>query len=296
MKKRFVTKRRRRYLDPATLLLLRQIGYGALACSLVTLTVLGIWHGTRLPRMMISEVEVRPGLSVPTEMVLEAANTALDGTYAELIPRRFFLFYPEANVLSAVKNLERIREVEVDLVDKNKLSISFSEYLPEALWCATDTKNECVFLDEAGYAFAPAPDLTGGAYLRFYVLGAEPEIKRNPFANDDYYRLLDLVGAFEKNGWFVSGVEIDSVRDVFLTFAGGGEFKATLKETNDKTFGYWKTLVESAVFSHLKPGNFKYIDVRFGPKLFVNEEEDIEVDLMTESATSTTATGTAALN
>ena len=49
-----------------------------------------------------------------------------------------------------------------------------------------------------------------------------------------------------------------------------------------------KTILVSEEFSHLKPGNFQYIDLRFGNKIFVNEEE---VGSVEENETSTSTSG-----
>jgi hypothetical protein len=73
-------------------------------------------------------------------------------------------------------------------------------------------------------------------------------------------------------GWYVRLVEVDAVRDAFFTIAGGGEIKATLNESPARTIENLNTILRSEEFSDLEPGNFQYIDLRFGTKVFVNEE------------------------
>ena len=45
------------------------------------------------------------------------------------------------------------------------------------------------------------------------------------------------------------------------------------------------TLVGSEEFSHLAPGNFQYLDLRFNTRVFVNEE--LPNDTSTPTSTST---------
>jgi hypothetical protein len=52
-------------------------------------------------------------------------------------------------------------------------------------------------------------------------------------------------------------------------------------------------VISSPDFSHLKPGNFQYIDLRYGNKVFVNEEEVVvpeEFDVVSTSTSSATTT------
>jgi hypothetical protein len=65
--------------------------------------------------------------------------------------------------------------------------------------------------------------------------------------------------------------------------AGGGIIKVTTRMTTAETLSNLKTILDSKEFSHLEPGNFKYIDLRYGNKVFVNEEMDEEISTSTLS-------------
>ena len=79
------------------------------------------------------------------------------------------------------------------------------------------------------------------------------------------------MGLFANSKWEVSKVQIDGVGDSYFTVIGGGEFKVSLKQSTKETLDNFKTVTGSEQFAHLKPGNFEYIDLRFGSKVFVNE-------------------------
>ena len=83
-------------------------------------------------------------------------------------------------------------------------------------------------------------------------------------------------------------IEKVGVLDVLYTVAGGGVLKVSQRMTADESFQNLSTLLNAKDFIHLQDGVFQYIDLRFGDKIFLNEEEVI-VDQKDENdiATST---------
>ena len=92
-----------------------------------------------------------------------------------------------------------------------------------------------------------------------------------------------------EHGWFVSHIEFDQVGDVFLGIVSGGELKVIAAEPPESIVENLLTILASDEFSHIKPGNFQYIDLRFGNKVFVNEEP---ADLQEDTAGVSVATST----
>ncbi len=285
MKARQVKKRK--YLNPATVLLIKQIFLGLLVFASVTLVISAVWYITRLETFTISTVSVTGGFTLDKEAIKKASEAELEGAYLKLIPKRFSYFYPEAKVLAAVSQFERIKDVKVERTSRQEVSVTFGEYKPDALWCDIKDAKKCYFLDEVGFAFALAPDLSGGSMLRYYSSEQEPENKSHPFATADYLNAKQLANFLNDHGWFVKTVEINSNRDAFYTLAHGGEVKATLTLTATETMENLLTVVESEEFSHLAPGTFQYLDLRFDTRVFVNEELPELTIASTSAATST---------
>lgn len=282
--------KRKTPINPATILLVKQFLFGLSLFAVIGLAITSVWHLSRLNTFTIGEVLVSGGKTIDSDLVEKTVESVLEGTYLGLIPRRFVYFYPEANVLQAVENLDRIKDVSITMPDNKTLHVAYDEYLPEALWCnVEDEEANCLFLDETGYAFGTAPNLVGGSFVRYYKLDGNPEKGTRPFTEDDYKATRDFTNLLAETGWYVDTIEIDAVRDVFYTLASGGELKATLTEDTNKTFSYLGTIRQSEEFAHLVPGGFQYIDLRFGTKVFVNEEKLIDPLLL---ATSTEAIST----
>lgn len=268
-----------RTLDPATVILLKQVGLGVLLLTLVSVLVTGIWYGTRLPALTITTVSATGGVTIPAATVVAAAESVLTGSYLGLVPRRFVYTYPETAVYEAVRSLERVHSVTVSRVGLNQLSISFKEYVPDALWCdSARTDTECWFIDETGYAFARAPQLQGGSLLRYYTLHMEPARGVTVLSAVDYEATKAFVASLGETGWFTETVLIDAVRDVFYGLTGGGELKASLTESTQRTLDSLLAIRAAEEFTHLAPGNFLYIDLRFGNKVFVKEAEEEPIE------------------
>ena len=283
-------KKRRQPLDPATVLIIKQSLFGLAIFSVVALLITGVWYGTRLPFVTISTITAEGGETIDPNLVIAKADEALSGTYLGLVPKRFSWWWSEVAVNEAVSQVPRIKDVVVKEVSGHELAITYAEYKPAALWCSEHgSTTPCLFLDSSGYAFGSAPNLTGESVVRYQSLSKEPVVGERPFTESDFALTRQFIDALAGAGWFVTKVEIDSVRDVFYTLSPSGEVKANLSQTPELVLAQLSTLRQSAEFAHLLPGKFQYIDVRFSPKLFVNEETLATVDL---SASTTTASST----
>jgi cell division septal protein FtsQ len=263
-------------IDPNTKVLIKQIFVGMIAISTAVLLLTAIWYGTRAQRLTIVEVVVEGGETINHEEVRVLAQTELDGQYAGFIPRRFAWFYSKNDITKAVSQVERIDSVEVSRIDGKTVLVSFDEFLPDSLWCRSLTENECVFLDKTGYAYAQSPALMGGSFLRFVHLSNEPEVARSLVEEGDYQLLNQLADLLSQENWQISHIEIDSARDAFLHVVDGGEFKVTLTQEPTETVDNLMVVLTSPDFEDVKPGTFQYIDLRFGNKVFVNEEALVE--------------------
>jgi hypothetical protein len=257
--------------------MLKQIVVGLLVISTVALILTAIWYGTRVQSLTLSKVEVYGGQTISYTNVSNLALEQLQGEYIGFIPRTFAWLYPQKEILAALSNIDRIHSVEVNRSNGSTLHVTFQEYLPGALWCKTLLAIECVFIDDNGYAYGSSPALAGGSLLRFIHTSQAPEIGKQLTSPEDFGLLNQLTDTLLENGWFVSHVEIDKVRDAFLHVVDGGELKVTLTQEPQVTVNNLNVVLTSEEFKDVQPGNFQYIDLRFGNKVFVNEVPLVEL-------------------
>lgn len=251
----------------------------------VSLIVVGaLWFGTRLEPLTITNVRVFGGETIDREAVRKDVAAELEGEYYRLIPRRFLWTYPKEAIQAKISAWPRVSAVSLDLSESNTLDVHLKEYLPHALWCAGKTAVEvagpCVFLDVSGRAFSEAPPLSGTALLRYYD-GESPTVGATPFPavflGDTGRFATDARSRF---GFEVSVVERVGDEEVSYYLRGGGVLKTTLRRSVKETLDNLNVILVSKQFQHLRPGNFAYIDLRFGDKVFVNERGGLEDEQM----------------
>jgi len=280
-------KRPRRRLNPDTVLLIRQIIIGVMILSFIALLILSVWYGTRVDALTIKEVNVSGGETIPAEAIMDKVDGVLTGTYLGLVPRRFTFFYPHQAIIEVVDEFERIKSFSLRRTSFESLAITYTEYIPDALWC-DDTDTVCVFLDDKGFAFTAAPSLRGGALMRFEKIGMTPTAGIQTFTPEEYQTTHELVERLRERDWYVSRAEIDAASDAYLLLAAGGELKVSLKEEPVRIVDNLVTVLAAPEFSHIEPGNFEYIDLRFGNKVFVKEfETEAEPEVVLEEETVT---------
>ncbi len=251
--------------------------------TLLTLT----WYVTRLPMFTLREVSISGGETIPHEVVRARVLTELTGAYFLIVPKRFSYLYPHDRITEVVGNIPRVHSVEVGRNSETELHVSFSEYVPYALWCAGEADVPCWFMDENGYAFAEAPRLTGGTLVRHTVEGSV-ELNEGLAIDTEKLRALErfVERAETELGLRITALAHKKNGDIELFINGGGAIFISGTKDIEATFENLRTVLAAPEFEHLEPGNFRYIDVRFDNKVFVNEE------LETEAIATTTATST----
>ncbi len=267
--------KKRRRINPDTIVMLKHIAIGAAVMLGVALLVTSIWYGTRVQFLTIQEVQVEGGQTIDTFKIQAYIQEVLEGHYLGLVPRKFAWFYPESEILEIVGAVERVHDVKIEVFKGTKLRVTFDEYLPVALWCESVSANDCLFLDNKGYAFGRAPELSGGTLIRFVTTDRSVQVGEELVLQEIYDSSFKLSDLLSEKGWFVSHVELDQVGDMFLKIVGGGELKVVAKEDPSSVVDNLMVILSSKEFSHLEPGNFKYIDLRFGSKVFVKEKDAV---------------------
>lgn len=248
-----------------------QIFVGIAICIVISLIVAAIYFGTRVQSLQITDVSVVGGYTIPHSEVKRQVETFLRGEHFHLIPRTFAWTYPKRAIGIGLAEVPRLKDSEVTLQGQT-LVVVFDEYQPVALWCAEDTVN-CFFIDQTGFAFSVAPELTGSAFVRYEEKGKQVEVKTQAVERDFLDTSQDFVEKLaDELGLYVTRIATVDELDVEYTVSGGGVLKTSRQIDLPKTFTNLRTLLQSEDFIHLDDGSFAYIDLRFGDKVFVNEE------------------------
>ena len=287
-RKRRPTTRSARYRDNNPLK--KQLLIGGLLVVLVSGLVTSVWYGTRVPAWQIETVRVVGGPTIQHEDVRALVWQQLEGSYFRLVPKTFFYTYPETTIAAVIQDLPRVKAVTTTLTDRSELVVAFEEYIPEALWCRSVEMagSNCVFFDQTGYAFATAPTLQGGVFIRYVHSVEEPRVDATPFSAEFLTETKTfstwLIDTF---GWYVTHVVSTNGIDVDYTLAHDGILKVTTQVPITTTQNNLETLLAAPEMEKERAGDFEYIDLRFGDKIFIRDVEPEPVATSTEmTATS----------
>jgi len=270
-------KRNNKKVTKERSLLQTQIIVGVVIAFVMGLIVTGIWYGTRIESMQITQVEVFGGYTIQHSEVEDTVREQLLGTYFKLVPHSFRLTYPKEAIVEHTLAIPRMKNVHVEVADTQKLNVVFEEYRPSALWCENYETDDCLFLDEFGLAFSEAPELSGGVFVRYIDFSTVPEKKQQAFESDfikETHEFAELLA--NELDLYVTYIEKVEDLDVLYTVSGGGVLKVSQLMSIEDSFENLKSILGSEDFIHLQNGVFQYIDLRFGDKIFLNEEEEIK--------------------
>jgi hypothetical protein len=273
--------------------------YGAITIATVSGTLYGVYALTRLPAFTIQNITVEGGPTVSSDTVRYTVERELAGNYFLIIPRRFTYAYPHKKIVETVLSIPRIAAAEVIRMDKQTLHISFKEHTPYALWCdrqlhastgaAVQGAPHCVFVSASGYAFAEAPLLRGSSFIRYVVENRNPTTATQIF-EAERMRAMEafMEGLKTEFGFRVYDVTLTPDDDVVYHLEKGSSILVTSTMNAQEAFDNLHSVLEAPEFQNLKPGQFDYIDLRFGNRVFVKEEFT--------AATKDTATSSEALS
>jgi hypothetical protein len=258
-------------------------------CIIVVIAIFltSIWYATRIDSLQIEQVQVMGGKTIPPMLIEEKVTTALSGTYFGLIPKRFAWLYPKGAIVEHIKTFDRVKNVRIEMSDTQTLSIFFDEYIPVALWCEDVEMDACLFIDDAGYAFAQAPVLEGSAFVRYIERDHIPKIDTYSFSEsfmDETKTFMELL--HDKISLYVTHVVKIGTYDIEYAISGGGVLKISQSIPMQESFNNLQTVLGSEEFKNIQPGSFQYIDLRFGDKVFVNEEKPFEDGATTTASSS----------
>jgi hypothetical protein len=280
-------KVRSRVIPPEEVSFKRHIVRGLLSVCVLVILLYGAYYITRLQTFTITEVTVEGGETISHDEVRAQVENELVGNYFALVPKRFSYLYPHDRILEVLTKIPRIHNVEVVLQDRTSIHVTFLEYIPHALWCVYEREDTpCYFITGDGYAFAEAPSLHGGALTRHSIEGLD-EIKAGVVIDP---AKLSEIDTFIKKIETELGLRVTSIvhkknTDLEFLVNGGGTILVSSGKDFQTTFENLKSVLSSKEFEHIEPGNFKYVDVRFDNKVFVNE--DFSTPGASSTATST---------
>lgn len=137
----------------------------AVLLSLLSIFIVGLaFYALLQPEFRIARITVDGAESAPLEAVERLLEESLMGTFAGLIPRSHIAFFPKRSIEEALRETFPVfSDVSVRRDGLAAIRVSLISRDPHAIWC---TGGECHYIDESGFAFAPASAQSDSEYYR----------------------------------------------------------------------------------------------------------------------------------
>lgn len=244
--------------------------YAAYAFLVVTI-IGGVAYASRLPQVTVTHVTIEGVVRADEVLVHERVMTALDGTYAFLIPKRMSYAVPRgALTASVMESFPTVASASVERTDRNTLVVRVVERVPHALWClsAQAGGNGCYLMDSYGLIFDAA---LGGESLRVYRGQVADPIGAQYLAGafQDFDALLTRIEVATSR--HITEVTVDQHDDVFAHFAEGGEVRFVRTTNSEVLVATIKSIFDSTIFQNKK--ELDYVELRFGQKAVAKFKE-----------------------
>lgn len=239
----------------------------------VVVTLSGITFITRLDALSIQTVYVEGNMMINSSEIVEITSQVLSGSYL-FLPRKNVLIYPKKELQRSIKTkFPRVREVEIERANLNRLNIYIEERRPDGLWCGTepDRYMGCFYIDEEGFVFDEAPFFSGDIFFRYY--GGEVSLRRPIRSKVASAEWIDNVKVLkthiEELGLKPVSVHIkDDEFDIILE--RGGFLLFNKAQSMEESLSMLANLIRSGEEELVgdEGPNFLYIDLRFGNRVF----------------------------
>jgi len=235
---------------------------------LIALILIGLsW----LPQLRLRDVSVVGTQTIASTTIAQIMEQELARTYWYVLPRSNVLLYPKESIADMLlMQFSPLKKVTVDFENFHTLRVVVEERTPAALWCGEEPHREtpCTFLDQAGVAYAQAPEYSQGVYVRYFgplATTTPPQYARGAF--ESLHALVAALG--EKTGGDrVDTVAITSDRDVKVALLSGCEIIFALGQDSATVVNHFILALSSSVFADHSLSEFEYIDLRYGNKLY----------------------------
>jgi len=266
------------------------------ALSLAAVAVLILFGGVvwlaHASFMRITSIEVSGEQTLAAADIEQETLADISGSYWYLFPKNNIFLYPKSAVEADLKNqIPTISKVSVGARDFHTLSVVVTERARKALWCPGNPSNDvgstttalvsvdsgaCLWLDQDGAAYAPAPDTSLAAdtaapdgYMHYYGALTGAVIPKQYLTPDQFHSLSALIDALRQNQATdtVESVAV-SGNDVRATFTSQFALIFSLDSAGADVYQRFVLALGSGIFAQHPLSDFDYLDLRFGDKLY----------------------------
>jgi len=237
---------------------------GAIVLLLSQLSMLSV--------VSVDTVRVVGNESLGSARLMREIVDELDGYYLNLFSRRNTFLVPRGRIeKKLLVSFPRLASVNARTEGFTKFAVEVQEREEVGVYC----KNEdCYFIDKNGFIFDEAPQFTDAQYLEFYgtLSHKGTPIRQRLLPEESFVALLSFINDVERAGFASESLNMqsESLYEVILKVGGRIIF-----DPGDDYDVIRENLALALSSDDLEGGavRIKYIDLRFGNRIFYQLEE-----------------------
>ncbi len=232
--------------------------------------IIGIFH---IPALRIKSVKVAGVETIPENALESLIKDNLAGSYFFLIPKDSIFFYPKRSIEGTVTDTyPEIKDVGVSLSNLTTLSSSVSERHQIGVWCKEEIT--CYFLDDTGYLFENAPQISGNVYFTYrgdLVSGTSTDALKGSFLDEATFKKLNtFIQALKDLHVFtpIAFTKTAQGEGVISTEEGVDIRINTVSDISATLENLTSALGSSSLQDPKTRASLEYIDLRFSNKIY----------------------------
>jgi cell division septal protein FtsQ len=237
------------------------VSLGALVLLLAV--VVGLSY---LPFLQVRDVVVSGTTTLATSTIAGYIEGQIAGHYLLVVPKRNIFIYPKHSIADGLlKKFPELRAADVHAGNFHTIAADVVEREPKALWCESQ---QCYLMDQGGVVYASAEGTDGFVSYLGYAEGES--LPRQYLTPEKFESLFALVDAVSQKlpDTPVETVAIDAQQDAEATLSNGFVVKFALGDAGGDVFERFTLALASGPFAEHSLGDFEYLDLRFGDKLY----------------------------
>lgn len=261
---------------------------------LFLLVLAGIVAFLRKADLQINTVTVSGTRAIDPATIVHSMNTALEGNYFWVIPKRnTLLFSKQVARAYLMAEFPGLRDVQIKFENQSSITVTVTERESDHIWC--DSARGCYFVDNTGTLYRESPQFSDGVYAYFSgnlidLPTGDNELVHNRFVTaSDYQKLVDLYKVLTAYGIGIYEIAINSDRDVYVRIFTIKNYRVTstarivlrlddgaqVSQNNLELLLTDKGFVNALI---AKGGELETIDLRFAGKIFYKFKNAVQVD------------------
>lgn len=248
------------------------------------------------PAIQIEKVIVSDLQYTDRTDVEKIINQQLNGQYIGLFSRANTVIFPRNQIVRTVKQAyPAIKDISFEWRGSKSIAVRITEHAPVATWCDTpvtpapalthaESENiagalpqiitnasgeQCFFVNEDGFIFAPVkqPEKAQGLVTLYGNLITDP-LRKTYTNKKTFTHLLDFVRLARRLEIVITEIWTTTGEAYAFVAQPGTQLYVDSEDDVVEVFDNLKTVIERDAINKAQFANIKYIDLRFGNRVF----------------------------